>query len=114
MQALAVWVQQPANTLPERLWIATDASHTPRAVLLARLALAGSGISVFPADPPMPAHPERLKLWRDGLRFALWRSTGLDADQLAPAVVQHKREVCGFSGLRVGGDGLSASMASTA
>jgi uncharacterized SAM-binding protein YcdF (DUF218 family) len=97
MQALAAWLQQPGAPAPERLWIATDASHTPRAVLLARLALAGSGISVLPADPPMPPHPERLRLWRDGLRFALWRSTGLDADQLVPAVVQQKRAVCGLS-----------------
>ncbi len=96
IQALAAWLQQPGHPRHQRLWIATDPNHTPRAVLLAQLALAGRGIRVFPADPPMPPYSEQAKLWRDGLRFALWRSTGLGAEQLAPAEVQRKRQACGL------------------
>jgi hypothetical protein len=96
IQALAAWLQQPGTPSPQRLWIATDPSHTPRAVLLAQLALVGRGIRVLPVDPPTPPQREQAKLWRDGLRFALWRSTGLGAEQLAAVEVQRKRQACGL------------------
>lgn len=94
--ALAHWLGHRQAPDPRRVWIATDPGHTARATALARLALAGRGISVLPASPPPPGPQERRKLWRDLLRLSFWRLTGSTAEALAPETVKRKREACGL------------------
>ena len=94
--ALAGWLQRRQAPLPQRVWIATDPSHSARATALARLALGSRGITVLPADPPPPGPQERRKLWRDLLRLSLWRATGSTGEALAPEAVQRKRDACGL------------------
>lgn len=94
LTALARWLVSRGAPLPRRLWIATDPSHTARATLLARLALAGNGVLVAPTQPPTPSARELGKLWRDALRLTLWRATGSTGAWLAPDAFARKRMEC--------------------
>jgi uncharacterized SAM-binding protein YcdF (DUF218 family) len=91
--ALTQWLRhQPPLA---QVWIATDPDHTARAVLLARIALAGQGIRVAPQDPPEPSAGERRKLLRDAMRLLLWRATGSTGAWLVPSALARKRAACG-------------------
>lgn len=91
--ALAQWLRHQPPVV--QVWIATDPHHTARAVLLARIALAGQGIRVAPVAPPAPSPGERRKLQRDALRLLLWRATGTTGAWLVPRVLARKRAACG-------------------
>ncbi len=94
--ALSGWLQRRQSPPPQRVWIATDPSHSTRATALARPALRSSGITVLPADPPPPGPQEQRKLWRDLLRISLWRVTGRTGDFLVPQIIARKRAACGL------------------
>jgi hypothetical protein len=93
--ALANWLQHRQAPAPQRIWIATDPDHTARAVILARIALAGRGIQIQPDPPPTPSPSEHRKLLRDSLRLTLWRATGSTGAWLVPQIVARKRADCG-------------------
>lgn len=94
--ALAQWLNSRPEPLPRRIWIATDPSHTARATLLARIALAGRGVLVAPAQAPPASAREQRKLWRDAIRLTLWRATGTTGAWLLPSFVARKRAECGL------------------
>jgi hypothetical protein len=94
--ALADWLRRRQAQPPQRIWIATDPEHTPRATLLSRIALAKRGIQIQPDLPPPPSPGERRKLVRDALRMSLWRSTGSTGGWLVPQAVARKRLQCGL------------------
>jgi hypothetical protein len=94
--ALSGFLERRQSPPPQRVWIATDPGHTPRATALARLALGSMSITVLPSDPPPPGPQELGKLLRDLLRLSLWRVTGTTGAFWVPQIVAHKRAACGL------------------